>query len=596
MNRQTKLKLRSEKGSVKGEPQSAGFLHDSSFSNDERGSIDRSQSVQGEYLGSSGINMAPNGYLQGQAVAMPQIMGGQGVMLMPIQMEHLYCSREFPIFPRVVPFLQFKTIECTVKTYHDHKQCPLYHSSKDRRRCPQKQIYEPDLCPTVAAGKICSNYEKCKFSHNTVEQFYHPKKYKTKLCAGIAPGAPSTKCIYSTFCSFAHTEEELRIKKLHRMEKSSDFFRYFYKTVYCPFNHNHDKSVCEYAHNVQDYRRDPTSVAYNAETCKKWSGSSEISKYEDGGCNYNEACNKCHGWKELEYHPKFFKTRQCTHAEKCTRADCGYLHPNETPKPEMKHLSGKKLPESLKESFTSTRRPKGKVAASQSRESSSKDERLLTFNSSSRSVLGNNDSLQARKDENDRADLDSIVGMPHARGGQARTELGNHEDTYSENGRPPFTEDSLYGDQRNGRKFSVETVIGGTEERFCLRSEHARPDYSRMFISPLKLMNNYGPKSPLETRTLTASPSMSSLTLTSLTDDENIEGDLVLSIMRKYSLTENALMGGDMRQIEQLPKISEEDIQRLLTYRELLLDSKCEKDLSRILGDFPARNQCFKKS
>ena len=437
MNRQSKLKLRSEKGSVKGEPQSAGFLHDSSFSNDERGSIDRSQSVQCGHLGSSGFNIPPTAYLQGQVLGPCQTMNSQGMMLMPIQMEHLYCTREFPIFPRVVPFLQFKTIECTVKTYHDHKQCPLYHSSKDRRRCPQKYVYEPDLCLMVAGGKICSNYEKCKFSHNTVEQFYHPKKYKTKLCAGLGPGSMTTKCIYGTFCSFAHSEDELRIKKLHQIEKTHDFFRYFYKTVYCPYNHNHDKSSCEYAHNVQDYRRDPLTVAYNPETCKRWSASSEINKYEDGGCNYNEACNKCHGWKELEYHPKFFKTRQCTHGEKCSRADCGYLHPKEIPKVKMDQNSSKKLPESLKESFTSTsRRAKGKVAISQSRQSSSKEDQLLTFNSSSRSVFGNNDSLQVKRDENERSDLDSIVGMPHTRGGQARTELGNNDDAYSVDGRP----------------------------------------------------------------------------------------------------------------------------------------------------------------
>ena len=109
-------------------------------------------------------------------------------------------------------------------------------------------------------------------------------------------------------------------------------------------------------------------------------------------------------------------------------------------------------------------------------------------------------------------------------------------------------------------------------------------------------MSSYGPKSPLETRTLTASPSMSSLTLTSLTDDENIERDLILGVMQKYSLTDTSLAGGDMRQIEQLPKISEDEIRGLISYRELLLDSKCEKELSRILGDYPARNQCFKKS
>lgn len=437
MNRQTKLRLKSEKGSVQGELRSSGYLHDSSFSNDESVSIDRSQSVHGSFIGSSGINMGSSAYYQNPLLSAAQVMGSQGMMLNPLQMEAFATDREFPLFPRIVPFLQFKTIECTVKTYHDHKQCPLYHSSKDRRRCPQKHKYEPDLCPTVAAGKICQNYETCKFSHNTVEQFYHPKKYKTKLCSGLGPGSAGHKCIYSNFCSFAHSEDELRIKKLHHMPKTPEFFKYFYKTVYCPFNHVHDKSSCEYAHNVQDFRRDPREISYNAETCKKWNGSTEISKYEDGGCNFNEACKKCHGWKELEYHPKFYKTRLCTHAEKCSRADCGYLHPGELQTKKSEQDSSKKLPESVKDSLTSaSRKARGKLTVSQSRQSSSKDDRLLTFNSSSRSVLEINDSLQVKKDENERADLDSIVGVFDSRKLHARTELGNHEEDDSVDGSP----------------------------------------------------------------------------------------------------------------------------------------------------------------
>lgn len=35
----------------------------------------------------------------------------------------------------------FKTIECGVKTYHDHKQCPYYHSTKDRRRNTEYYSY-----------------------------------------------------------------------------------------------------------------------------------------------------------------------------------------------------------------------------------------------------------------------------------------------------------------------------------------------------------------------------------------------------------------------------------------------------------------------
>lgn len=375
-------------------------------------------------------------YFQSPLLATPQFHAGQPFAFSLAHPETMPASSEFPIMPRLMPFLQFKTIECTVRSYHDHKQCPLFHSSKDRRRCPQKFRYEPELCPEVASGKVCTKYETCNYSHSTVEQFYHPKKYKTKFCSGIVPGSKGGKCIYANFCSFAHSEAELRIKKLHQMEKTGDFFRYQYKTVYCPFNHQHDKSACEYAHNVQDYRRDPATITYFPETCRKWNGSAEISKYEDGGCNYNEACNKCHGWKELEYHPKFYKTKHCTHGDKCSRADCGYLHPNEQAKHHEELYSDRKLKESVKDSYTSASiRAKGKLTVSQSQQSSSKDDRLLTFNSSSRSVLGLNDSLLVRKDENDRTDLDSIVGDPQPIKLHARTELGNHEEDDSADGK-----------------------------------------------------------------------------------------------------------------------------------------------------------------
>jgi hypothetical protein len=43
----------------------------------------------------------------------------------------------------------FKTIECGIKTYHDHKQCPYFHTPKDRRRNTQYYQYEPEICPNL---------------------------------------------------------------------------------------------------------------------------------------------------------------------------------------------------------------------------------------------------------------------------------------------------------------------------------------------------------------------------------------------------------------------------------------------------------------
>lgn len=178
--------------------------------------------------------------------------------------------------PAKMDMERFKVVECHIKTYHDHKQCPLYHSLKDKRRDLRKINYKPELCPFIT-GNTCSKGNSCNFSHNTVEQFYHPKKYKTKFCTHY--GENIKDCCYGSFCSFAHHMDELKIERLHLQPKNMDFFVHQYKTVYCPFNHQHDKSGCEYSHNVQDFRRHPLKHKYKPEICKKWNVSSEISSY-----------------------------------------------------------------------------------------------------------------------------------------------------------------------------------------------------------------------------------------------------------------------------------------------------------------------------
>ena len=429
MKPQTKLRLRSEKGSVQGE-NPAGINHDSSFSNDERGSLDRSMSVQGLPLESSGIGLPSHLVMQPVFMVAPMHFGSGQPLFVPCQYG-MAGFRSYPIQP--VPLNQFKTAECGIKANHDHKQCPHYHSMKDRRR-PQISKYEPELCPNTLAEKVCPKYESCTYSHNTVEQFYHPKKYKSKLCASLGKDGEG-KCVYGNFCSFAHNVGELKIIKLHTMEKTLDFFKYLYKTVYCPYNQNHDKSTCDYAHNVQDFRRDPRITNYKPEACKKWSPSTDISKYEDGGCNYNEACDKCHGWKELEYHPKYYKTKPCSNAEKCTRIDCGYVHANEKSKKEDGQREDLKLYQSLKDSKTSTsNKARGMLTESASEHSISKKDKMLTFNSSSNSKPAKNDSVLGKNDEDDKIDLHSIIDTERRPRQHAYSVLGYIDDEDSVDG------------------------------------------------------------------------------------------------------------------------------------------------------------------
>ena len=228
----------------------------------------------------------------------------------------------------------------------------------------------------------------------------------------------AAKCVYGQYCSFAHTEDELKIKLLHKKVKNPEFYKYLYKTVYCPFNHQHDKSSCEYAHNVQDFRRDPSR--YSAEVCKKWDMSSDINKYSQGGCSLKEKCDKCHGWKELEYHPKYFKTKQCSNGDGCPRADCGYLHQSETPKKKPLKKGSKVHHESVKELMT---------GASQSHQSSSKNEKILTFQSSSISKKVPNDSVMGRNFDEDQIDIHSIADLEQNSHKQARTEVDEDDES-----------------------------------------------------------------------------------------------------------------------------------------------------------------------
>jgi len=39
-------------------------------------------------------------------------------------------------------------------------------------------------------------------------------------------------------------------------------------------------------------------------------------------------CENCHGWKELEYHPLYYKTKPCNNGKKCNKKDCPFHHSN----------------------------------------------------------------------------------------------------------------------------------------------------------------------------------------------------------------------------------------------------------------------------
>ena len=216
----------------------------------------------------------------------------------------------------------FKLNLCSHTTQHNHKQCPFYHNLKDRKR--PGNFYSADLCEFAENPENCPNGDMCLKAHNRVEQLYKPEKYKTKFCGHYPLNLHL--CEYGTFCSFAHSEYDITIDLIHNFEYDDDFYMFHFKTIWCPFNlTQHDKALCVYAHNWQDYRRKPHLFSYDPLPCPNWKSTDFIATYEEG-CPLKDKCTKCHGWKELEYHPMNYKTKHCPSKNCIKGKDCPHYH------------------------------------------------------------------------------------------------------------------------------------------------------------------------------------------------------------------------------------------------------------------------------
>ncbi|KAK1444029.1 hypothetical protein BgAZ_209050 [Babesia gibsoni] len=113
---------------------------------------------------------------------------------------------------------EFRTKQCPLYVKGmcpDSKQCNMSHSETWPRRNPSLFKYDYQLCPNIQFSRSdnkmrllgkCSYGRKCRFSHSKEEQLYHPDLYKTRMCLNH----PFCTAYY---CPFAHSEDELRIKK-----------------------------------------------------------------------------------------------------------------------------------------------------------------------------------------------------------------------------------------------------------------------------------------------------------------------------------------------------------------------------------------------
>jgi len=192
----------------------------------------------------------------------------------------------------------FKTKPCQILYNHKKKKCQFYHSVNDKRRDPC--LYSSSRCEFYNTLS-CTKGDSCTNAHNSVEELYHPQKFKTSLCNNFLA---YNDCSYGQFCCFAHSPEELLLST-HKMEQSDSFAVNYFKTEKCPFHFKHNRLACSYYHNWQDFRRSPVAYKYEAVKCPNWDGNKMILKYEEGCANGME-CKYCHGWKELMYHPHYY--------------------------------------------------------------------------------------------------------------------------------------------------------------------------------------------------------------------------------------------------------------------------------------------------
>lgn len=218
------------------------------------------------------------------------------------------------------------------------KKCTRYHSWHDSRRSWLDIGYSKYHCEE----KICRD-QRCVFSHNVIEQKYHPENYKKNYCREwVEKGG----CKFGEVCAMAHSDLELKTKPLHLMKIDIDFLLFRFKSEFCPFGKiSHDRFSCVYAHNWQDFKRPYHD--YSFEQCPHWDPERSIVRYEEM-CPLGFNCGYSHGWKEHEYHPQFFKTTSCQ-AAYCPRPQiCSFVHPDDKLHPLMQHPNFLPTPRQMK--------------------------------------------------------------------------------------------------------------------------------------------------------------------------------------------------------------------------------------------------------
>ena len=205
--------------------------------------------------------------------------------------------------------------------------------------------------------------EKCPYSHNIIEELYHPFIYKKFKCQKDCKdencsfyhvnekGEPIDMETEVDFYSdeIMHLQEILSSLKLNKedakknkkleiyIEKKADFIPSefnpkTYKIYKCPLGSlcKLDKKKCLNYHGNGDKRRNPKY--YKAILCPNLYEKNK--RKENAKCKYGEKCNNAHNFYEYYYHPDKFRTVKCPQEKKNGDCDnrllCPYYHKNES--------------------------------------------------------------------------------------------------------------------------------------------------------------------------------------------------------------------------------------------------------------------------
>ena len=130
----------------------------------------------------------------------------------------------------------------------DNKLCLNYHSEKDRRRDPE--LYKAELCPNLFEknkrkknGK-CDLGDECDKAHNLFEYFYHPKKFRTKICPNENLKQGEEKyCFDRLICPYYHDSDTDCGDDGERMVLDPELISNYYKSLMVTYEKSIDSEM-----------------------------------------------------------------------------------------------------------------------------------------------------------------------------------------------------------------------------------------------------------------------------------------------------------------------------------------------------------------